>query len=200
MEQQEDRVRVVRSRDFKLIRNHRPEVPYRMDVGYRQRHVPMAQELIRLHEAGLLEPEQDRWFAERKSEWEFYNLAEDPHELKNLAEDPRYRDKIATMNSALEDWKTQFGDLGELPEAELIERFWPGGVQPITAVPIITEDQGQVSINSSTDGASIAYRFQNDPNDKWRLYTAPLAASRGEITAQAFRIGYQPSDRVSNHQ
>ena len=103
--------------------------------------------------------------------------------------------------------------MGEIPEAEMVRRWYPGGTQPTTAAPIFVplceESPGVeaaleggtfkgpvlLQLHSATEGASIAYA--NDPGNEpdWQLYTAPLRLPKGESTirAKAVRIGYQDS-------
>jgi hypothetical protein len=50
-----------------------------------------------------------------------------------------------------------------------------------------------LQLHTSTQGASIAYRFNREPH--WRLYTAPIRLQEGKttITTKAIRIGYKES-------
>lgn len=43
-------------------------------------------------------------------EWEFYDLKNDPDELKNVYDDPEYRDQVAQMKSELESLRLNYGD------------------------------------------------------------------------------------------
>ena len=103
--------------------------------------------------------------------------------------------------------------MGELPEAEMVRRWYPGGKQPITAAPIFVpiceaspgieaaleggSFKGPVllQLHSATEGASIAYTSDPGNEPDWQLYTAPLRLPGGETTirAKAVRIGYQDS-------
>ena len=53
---------------------------------------------------------------------EFYDLKEDPNELKNIANDPRYQEKINELNSQLKIWMEQQGDKGLLTEINAMSR------------------------------------------------------------------------------
>jgi hypothetical protein len=52
---------------------------------------------------------------------EFYDLKKDPFELNNLADKAPYNTKLRQFNSLLEEWISDTGDLGNVPEQEIIE-------------------------------------------------------------------------------
>ena len=85
----------------------------------------------RLHEAGKLTPEAERFMAETRSEEELYELASDPHELNNLANDPSYRDVIQSMRLHLETWMRETGDQGHIPEDQRIIDFYENKMKEI---------------------------------------------------------------------
>ena len=41
------------------------------------------------------------------------------------------------MRKAVTDWMTRINDQGLVNEPEMIQRMWPGGIQPETAQPYI---------------------------------------------------------------
>ena len=116
------------------------------------------------------------------------------------------------MRLAVDDWMRRINDQGLINEPEMIQRMWPGGVQPLTAAPFIlkrgsrnwqhpTRDSLQtfsgpteVEIYVPTQGASIAYTTDTSPTARWQLYTGPFAL-RGPTTirAKAIRYGYKES-------
>ena len=77
--------------------------------------------LIALSEKGLLNKNAQRWFDTPKPEMEFYDLKKDPFELNNLADKASYNKKILQFNNLLEEWIIDTGDLGNLPEQEIID-------------------------------------------------------------------------------
>jgi hypothetical protein len=141
--------------------------------------------------------------------------------MNNLAADPSHRATLERLRAAMDDWRTTFGDMGEVSEAEMVERMWPGRQQPATAVPLMipiapghwgmdpANDGGTfpgpmlVQMYCATQGASLTYT--TDPaaasSPRWRLYTAPLRLERGTTTrlrAKAIRYGYAESaERVA---
>lgn len=208
-----DMVRAVRDKRFKYIRNCRPELPYLLWIPYRNRH-PILQEMWRLYMADELEGAQRLMFQNRPVE-ELYDTKADPHEIHNLADDRSYKSELERLRKALDDWRQEVGDMGEIPESEMVRQWYPNGKQPETApplfIPISEESYGQkaapeggtftapmlVQLHCATQGASIAYRFEQDDSQdqKWLLYTEPLRLPEGKTTlrAKAIRIGYKES-------
>ena len=119
MDETYDRIRAVRDRRYKYIRNFHPELPYAQRISYME-EMPTMQEWRRLHRAGELEGAQQLFFAETKPREELYDTEQDPHEIRNLAADPAYGAKLKQMRQALDEWMHETDDLGEIPEQELI--------------------------------------------------------------------------------
>lgn len=193
-----DRTRAGRDRQFKYIRNFAPEAPYDLRVEYAEQQ-PTMQGLRRLHAAGQLSPLQESLlFAQTRPPEELYDCAADPHEIKNLADDPEHSERLAKMRGALDEWMTRTGDLGEVPEEELMERVRPGGVWQVTASPefTIAKPQGfaDVTITCPTEGASIAWKIVGCDKCPWSLYSKPFRIAPGQsIRARAIRLGYLES-------
>jgi N-sulfoglucosamine sulfohydrolase len=105
---------------------------------------------------------------------------------------------------------TRVGDQGLMNEAEMIQRMWPGDVQPVTAQPYIvprrtTEAPAreaslkiggptEIAVYVPTQGASIGYTTDEGPTPKWRLYSGPILVDRTTtLRAKAIRYGYKES-------
>ncbi len=175
-----------------------PEKPYAQPIPYRDR-MPIMKEWRRLNAEGKLKGPQKLFFRNTKPVEELYDVGIDPHEVNNLAGSPEYKDVLKRMRAVLEEWINETGDLGGIPEEELIERMWPGRKQPITAAPVIQTtlagSKMTVKISCATEGASIGYRLGS--KGRWLLYTEPIRLDVGtELLAKAIRIGYKPSDEV----
>jgi hypothetical protein len=210
-----DMIRAARDRRFKYIRNYYPQSPYLLWIPYRNRH-PILQEMWRCYLEGSLSDEQLLMFQGKRPVEELYDTETDPWETKNVAEDPQYREDLRRLRRALDDWRDDVGDLGTVPELEMVRRWYPDGKQPVTAkpvfVPITADGPGVTPAQSggtfegpmllqlycATQGASIAYAIDEDPSDRWRLYTEPLRLGPGRHTvrAKAVRIGYAESGEV----
>lgn len=202
-----DTRRAVKDKRFKYIKNYFPERPYIGDIAYR-RNMGLMRELIRLHEEGKLDAVQELWFRQTKPEEELYDIAADPWEVNNLAENPQYQKELERLRQAHTDWQEKFGDLGMMPEPELIGKIWPGGIQPLTGQPAIMAEKlpgGKLRlvITSATEGASIAYTTQQGTAPgwpHWKLYTGPTEIGMPEsgiIRAMAIRYGYQHSPEAA---
>jgi arylsulfatase A-like enzyme len=192
-----DMVRGIRDKQFKYFKNFQPEKPYIMDIEYRMQ-MGLMQELIRAYEAGELNEVQELWFAQTKPEEELYDLDADPHELNNLINDPACKDKAAELRASLKKWMDDIGDMGLIPETEMISRMWDGKDEPpVTDTPEITVGEGMINMQCSTPGASIGYKIIKDGvvPDSWQVYTVPIEFKNGEtLLYQAHRIGFEPSE------
>jgi hypothetical protein len=176
------------------IHNFTPQVPYAQTIPYMEKS-PILQEWRRLNAAGELAGPQQLWFAPRKPDEELYDTAADPDEVNNLAGNPEHAATLKRMRAALDTWMTDIHDLGGVPEEQLIERFWPGHQQPVTATPIIeTAADGTVTITCATPGASIGYRLGK--SQKWHVFAGPFKASEA-VHAKAIRLGYKVSKEIS---
>jgi hypothetical protein len=73
---------------------------------------------------GKLEGPQALFFAPTKPEEELYDTQADPHEVSNLAQSsqPAHVAKLKELRAALDTWIKDTGDLGAVPEEELIRR------------------------------------------------------------------------------
>jgi N-sulfoglucosamine sulfohydrolase len=196
-----DMIRAVRDKRFKYLRNYHPDRPYYLPVTFREQKLPSMRDLLRHREEGKLNTYQAQWFRPGKPEEELFDCQADPHELHNLAADPAYAEKLKEMRTALAGWQRQYGDLGFVPEKELISRFWPGWQQPVTQAPQFSYTESKVTLQTQTDGASLGYQVlpagMAPANREWQVYTGPVAVKPGEIVhAQAHRIGYKPSEVV----
>lgn len=212
-----DMVRAARDKRWKYIRNYRPDLPYLLWIPYRNRH-PILQEMWRLYMAGELSGPQLLMFQSHRPVEELYDTLADPYEIHNLAGHPTYQPELARLRRALDTWRSEVGDLGEIPEAEMVRRWYPDGQQPQTAaplfIPIGAGNWGEqpapeggtfrapmlVQLYCATQGASIAYTLSGEDRARWQLYTEPLHLPVGETTlrAKAIRIGYrESSERVA---
>lgn len=197
-----DRVRAARDKRFKYIRNYMPDSAYVQPIEYRDR-MPTMRELLRLSEEGRLEGPQQLWFRETRPDEELYDTHVDPWEVNDLADDPEYQDVLERMRAAMEAWLERVGDLGAIPEAEMVEAMWPGGKQPTTEPPVVIAEENEVGeavrikMTSPTEGASIAYTTEAGEDAHWKLYAGPFEVAPGtEVRAKAIRYGYEESKEI----
>lgn len=110
-----DRIRAVRTQDFKYIRNFYPERPYTQFNAYKKQAYPVLTLMQVMQKRGQLTPEQARFMAPTRPAEELYDLRKDPHELYNLAEQEAYQDKVEELRIVLNDWLAE-ADQGQYPE------------------------------------------------------------------------------------
>ena len=204
-----DMMRSARDKRFLYIRNFQPELPYAGHIIYRNQSDIM-QEWLRLQAERKLTGTAALWMRTHRPAEELYDTNADPHQIDNLAENPAHRTTLERMRRAVTDWMARIGDQGLINEAEMIQRMWPGGVQPQTAQPYIVPRRSsgdparvetqpfreplEVVIYVPTQGASIGYTTDEGPNARWRLYTGPLLVDHPmTIRARAIRYGYKES-------
>ncbi|WP_269540638.1 sulfatase-like hydrolase/transferase [Cerasicoccus fimbriatus] len=212
-----DRVRCARDERYKYIRNYFPEKCRAAWQPYMHQH-PIMQEIWRLRTEGKLnELQEELFFAPSRAPEELYDTHADPHELNDLSADPKFTATLSRLRDSLDSWLREVGDMSELNEFEMVRRWYPDGKQPQTTAPLPvvvdvnhpgvdfyqSEEHYQapawLMLESSTEGASIAWRYADDSRDHWRLYTQPIQLNEGahRITAKAIRIGYINSEAVS---
>ncbi|MDQ6420180.1 sulfatase-like hydrolase/transferase [Paenibacillus sp. LHD-117] len=211
-----DKVRAVRDKRFKYIRNDYPQLPYLQWIPFSHLH-PIWQELWRLKLAGELADDQHVLMQNGRPPEELYDCMNDPYELRNLADDPSFREDLLRLRKALGDWCGKYDTWGDIPEEQMVARMWPNGVQPQTAnplfIPINSRLPGEDAVNtgtfdkptaimlhSATQGASINYTTDEDLNPRWKLYTGPIELTEGKtvIRAKAVRIGYKDSEEATS--
>lgn len=121
MDEAPDRIRAVRSKDYKYIRNFRPELPYAQRIDYMEL-MPTMRVWRQMNYDGKLNATQRRFFSGTKPVEELYDVNADPHEIRNLAGEARLAPVLTEMRAALEQWMADTSDLGAVPEPELIRR------------------------------------------------------------------------------
>jgi len=111
-----DRIRSVRSKEFKYIRNFMTDRPYSQPTYMDADGVTFVRVMKQLHAENKLDSVQDRFFSEERPAEELYNLQEDPFELNNLATDPKYAEVLAKYAQILDQWMIETDDKGQYPE------------------------------------------------------------------------------------
>jgi uncharacterized sulfatase len=207
MDETYDRIRSARDKRWKYIKNFEPGKPYAQYIAYGEL-MPTLMEMRRLNKdeatlmgegkvPNLLTPAQRLFFRPEKPVEELYDTLADPHEINNLAGDPQHAATLKRLRGALAAWQKQTNDPGAVPEAELIARWRPGGVWPVTAAPIARREIGRLTLSCPTEGASIAYTTDADPPRRWQLYSGPIAVSPGAtVRVRACRLGFRDSPDI----
>ena len=113
-----DRIRAVKSKRFKYVRNYKKEKPHALNVVYRTQ-MNLMKHLNELNKSNSLSDKQKLWFQVPKRPEEFYDLENDPFELNNLIEDEKFAPHINELKLQLDSWLKNINDLGGIPEKEL---------------------------------------------------------------------------------
>ncbi|MCX6952042.1 MAG: sulfatase [Verrucomicrobia bacterium] len=119
MDESTDRMRAVRTADWKYIRNYFPAIPYMQRNAYKENQYPTWNLVKQLAREGKLTPEAALFAADRKPVEELYELAADPYEVKNLAADPRHAAKLRELRALVDQWVVESHDQGGLIEDPL---------------------------------------------------------------------------------
>ncbi len=119
-----DRIRAVRDKRFKYIRNFHPDRPYMQLNRYKEVSYPIWRQMLRLEKAGTISATDYPFLAKTRPEEELYDTDADPNELHNLADSPEHQETLTKMASVLALWIQQTGDHGEQPEDPAAAVHW----------------------------------------------------------------------------
>ena len=111
-----DRIRCMRTRHYKYIRNFMPERPYTQHNDYILRQYPTLTVMKELHAQGKLSGPELVFMQPRKPEEELYDVLADPHEVNNLAGSSEHQHIRKAMRSRLDAWIEEVNDQGRFPE------------------------------------------------------------------------------------
>lgn len=121
MDETYDRIRAVRDKQFKYIRNFEPQLPYAQKIAYME-EMPTMQVWRKWNAEGKLDEKQKLFFAPTKPLEELYDCEADPHEVHNLADSAKYQRKLRELRAVMDRWIKATHDMAATPEAELIKR------------------------------------------------------------------------------
>ncbi|MHA3775601.1 sulfatase family protein [Verrucomicrobiota bacterium sgz303538] len=119
MDETLDRIRSVRDKRFRYVRNFHPELPYAQEIDYMEIGKTM-QVWRRWNSEGKLNAVQKLFFAPNKPDEELYDSEADPFEINNIATDPKYADKLVELRAACDEWIKKTNDMGAIPAEELV--------------------------------------------------------------------------------
>ncbi len=196
-----DRIRIVRDNRYLFVKNYYPQFPKYMDNFYRN-NMDMMKQMLLLRDEEKLTPPVALWFRKSKTKEEFYDCQTDPHNMNNLIENPRFADKIIEMRIVLDNWENEVGDMGSIPEGDMIAKMWPNNTQPTTETPIISISKNILKLSDSTHGASVAYilsdkKIKPTIYSEWQLYHRPVSLGDAKyVYVIANRIGFRDSEII----
>jgi N-sulfoglucosamine sulfohydrolase len=97
-----DRMRAVRTKEFKYIRNYLPGVPYMQHNEYKEQNYPTWNLVKDWARQGKLTKEQALFAAAEKPIEELFDVRADADEVRNPASDPKYRDELKRLRSLVD--------------------------------------------------------------------------------------------------
>jgi hypothetical protein len=112
-----DRIRVVRTKDHKYVRNFYPEYSY-MQSNYRDEWL-MVTRAKEMYQKGELNTTQARFFEPTRPAEEFYLVKDDPFEIDNQIDNPLHGEVIKKYRAILDEWILTTGDQGQFLETEV---------------------------------------------------------------------------------
>ena len=119
-----DRIRTVRDKRYKYIRNYEADRAYMQLNRYKEVSYPIWRQMLRLQKEGAASASEFPFLASTRPEEELYDTQADPDELNNLAGSEEHAPVLTRMSSALDLWIQHTGDMGEIPEEPEIAAAW----------------------------------------------------------------------------
>lgn len=120
MDERYDMSRAIRDERYMYIRNFYPQRPQGAYLDYMFK-TPTTQVWKALFDAGQLDAAQSVFWKPKAPE-ELYDLQEDPYQVRNLADSQEHAQVLERLRGATRDWMVRVGDLGFLPEGEMLSR------------------------------------------------------------------------------
>lgn len=113
-----DRIRSVRTKEYKYIRNFMTDRPYTQTTYMDANGIPFVKTMKQLNARHELDSVQAIFYSDNRPIHELYNVKEDPHELNNLAAHAAFEDILKNHSSILDNWMKETDDKGQYPENE----------------------------------------------------------------------------------
>lgn len=121
-----DRIRSVRTKKYKYIRNFMTDRPY-MQLTYMDlQKEGFVQRMKELYEKAKLNSVQARFMAKERPAEELYDLKADPFEINNLAYNQEFKDVLKQYSDILDSWMKKTNDQGQYPESKEGLKFMLG--------------------------------------------------------------------------
>ncbi len=118
-----DRIRCVRTKRYKYIRNFYPDRPYTQFNAYKKHQYPVLTLMQVMYKRGELDPVQARFMGPARPREELYDLEKDPFEINNLADSLEYSEVLSEMRKRLDEWLEEY-DRGTYPEDPEEIAYW----------------------------------------------------------------------------
>lgn len=196
-----DKMGYVRDAKFRYIRNYMPEIANYLPNAYRLQ-MPMMRRMIDLLNKDSLNDVQKLWFKAPRTNEEFYDVDNDPHEINNLINNPVYKNDIDRLRKAYNTWDAKYNALWKKSEKECREIFFPDGKQQVAQKPEVKLTKKGVTLLSPTKGVSFAYQINGKgiTETHWHIYAKPILLKKGDVlSAIAVRAGFKNSEKMIYH-
>ena len=120
-----DRMRAVRTSQYKYIRNYFPAIPYMQHNPYKEENYPTWNLVKDLYKQGKLDTAQALFASPVKPIEELFDLHADPDEVHNLADDPAHKKTLGELR-ALVDGFVKENDGRVTPEdpVDIYRGYW----------------------------------------------------------------------------
>lgn len=112
-----EKIRAVVTPRFKYLRNYLTDRPY-MQPTYKDSW-DVTRKFREMMTQGEMNETQLLLFGDERVPEEFYDLENDPHEIRNLADDPEFAGELERHSALLAGWVEETGDRGQVPESEI---------------------------------------------------------------------------------
>jgi len=119
-----DRIRCVRSKKHKYIRNFYPGRPYTQFSAYKEIQYPILHVMRYLYAKNELNSVQKAFMGPTRPYEELYDVENDPFELQNLVKEESHHEVLTEMRQELDTWILETNDAGQIPEGYEIEVDW----------------------------------------------------------------------------
>lgn len=113
-----DRIRAIRSKRFKYIRNYLTDRPYLQPTYMDVNEVPFVITMKQLYQEGKLDSVQSRFLSGERPYEELYEITTDSFEVNNLIGNPAYEAIRKEFAEVLDTWESSTDDQGQYPESE----------------------------------------------------------------------------------
>jgi arylsulfatase A-like enzyme len=97
-----DRMRAVRTKQFKYIRNYFPAIPYMQANQYKEQQYPTWNLVKQWAKEGKLNREQALFASPTKPIEELFDVTADPDEVHNLAGDPKHKETLRELRKLVD--------------------------------------------------------------------------------------------------
>lgn len=135
--------RMVHTKDFLYIVNHRPALSHGSNGGLH--NVPSFDALLKARDEGILTDVQKNVLAAPRPKEELYDCRNDSLQLNNLANNPDYAKEIALLRKKFKQWQAETGD-------NVPEHLTPDWYERETGIPL---EAGRRRIRGEMPGAAL---------------------------------------------